>query len=267
MKGFLNRLAAMGALVAGVVAFAQAGGDGTQDAGAKEFAYDVVSIRQCIGQAPVQVQFTDDGFSANCTPLWTLLFHAYAPEITTGDQVKGLPEWANSTRWTVQAKMDPDTMAAFQKLPPKDQAEQRKLMLLSILTDRFQMKLHQESKERPGYDLVIAKNGPKVEGMKPGERPGGANMRSGRIDVRGMPIAAFTQVLTHVVGRPVVDKTGLTGQYDITVTYAPEEPIAPQTDAPSLFTALEEQLVLKLVPSKASVSIFVIDLIDRPSEN
>jgi uncharacterized protein (TIGR03435 family) len=94
-------------------------------------------------------------------------------------------------------------------------------------------------------------------------------MRSGRIDVHGLPIVAFAEALSHVVDRRVVDKTGLTGKYVITVTYRPDEANTPNQDesAPSIFTALQEQLGLKLVPAKASVEITVIDHVERPSEN
>jgi uncharacterized protein (TIGR03435 family) len=252
-----------------VPAFAQASAGSSPTALSPKFAYDTVSVRQCKPGAMVQNRETPNGYLAKGNVLWTLMYHAYYPAILTGDQLVGLPDWASSMNFDVEAKMDDDTAAALQKLPEKEQAEQRKLMLQAILADRFQLKIHHESRERPVYDLVIAKGGPKLTELKAGENPGGAGMRSGRIDVHGLPIVAFAEALSHVVDRRVVDKTGLTGKYVITVTYRPDEANTPNQDesAPSIFTALQEQLGLKLVPAKASVEITVIDHVERPSEN
>jgi uncharacterized protein (TIGR03435 family) len=91
-------------------------------------------------------------------------------------------------------------------------------------------------------------------------------MRSGRIDSRGEPIGSFAMALSHAAGRMVVDKTGLTGKYDIALTWMPDEQQA-DVPGPSIFTALKEQLGLKLVPGKEAVDTLIVDHLEAPSEN
>jgi uncharacterized protein (TIGR03435 family) len=192
-------------------------------------------------------------------------------------QVSG-PAWIETERYDVTATMPRDT--------PK---ETMQLMLQNLLAERFQLRLHRESKELPAYALVVAKGGPKLKEAE--AAPGAANpkggmmiMRPGKLEANGMDLGAFANLLANMVGRPVLDMTELKGTYDCTLeftmdglgmpmmrmatvhTEGGEAP--PESSGPSLFTALQEQLGLKLEGRKAPLDILVIDSAEKiPTEN
>jgi uncharacterized protein (TIGR03435 family) len=159
-----------------------------------------------------------------------------------------------------------------------------RLMLQALLADRFHLTIHRESKELPTYALVVAKNGPKMPESAPESR--GPAFRMGepdKLEATKVKTVQFTQVLSNQLGRTVVDKTGLTADYDFKLEYTPDagqrvglngrDPgperteTAPALDAPSLFTALQEQLGLKLEAQKSVVEIVVVDHAEKPTEN
>ena len=164
-------------------------------------------------------------------------------------------------------------------------------MLLPLFVDRFKLKYHHEVKELPLYALVVAKNGPKLTESKPADpssKEGARHMMMigrGSLDAQGASIETLTHMISMHVGRTVIDKTGLTGTYDFKLTWTPDEgagPMmkgpgggppggdgAPPPDAggPTLLTALQEQLGLKLESQKGPVDVIVIDHIDPPSPN
>jgi bla regulator protein BlaR1 len=184
-------------------------------------------------------------------------------------RVLGGPDWLGSDDYEIQAKIEDSLYAAMQKMNPAQQREQVNLMEQSLLADRFKLKVHFETREMPGFALVIAKNGPKLRPAKDGE--------STRLSVRQNEMTATAISVDQWIhspflgGRVVVDQTGLTGTYDFTLTWS-EQSVASSTgqesgtDAPSLFTAVQE-LGLKLVPTKVPVEVIVVDSIERPSAN
>jgi bla regulator protein blaR1 len=186
-------------------------------------------------------------------------------------RVVGGPDWLSSDDYEIQAKIEDSQYVAMQKMTPAQQREQVNLMEQSLLAERFKLKVHLETREMPAYALVIAKGGPKLSPAKDGESP--------RLSVHANEMTATATTLDQWIhspflgGRTVVDQTGLKGTYDFTLTWS-EQSVASGigqeesgTDAPSLFTAVQEQLGLKLVPTKAPVDVIVIDHIERPSEN
>lgn len=215
-------------------------------------------------------------------------------------QISGGTNWLNSDRYDVDAKIEDADVTAMEKLPPDQSTEQLRLRVQSLLTDRFQLKLHRDSKELPVYALVVAKNGPKLEEAKPGDTypnaikgPDGKPLRSmgmmrmggGEIRGQGIPISNLVMMLSQQLGRSVLDQTGLKGSYNIDLKWTPDQsqhamPMgpdagppptesapAPDTSGPSIFTALQEQLGLKLESTKGPVEFLVIDHIEKPSEN
>ena len=227
--------------------------------------------------------------------------HLIATAYDTRDfQISGGPSWINSEKWDIAAKVPPSLVDERKKLGSGEAEEQNRLMLQSLLADRFGLKVTRETKELPVYALVVAKNGPKIHPAKSGDTyPNGAKDAMGHLGAgmmftrptdkgqfesigQGVPLTHLLKMLSNWVGRPIVDRTGLTGDYDFTLTWTPEEmppvpgangprpspaPPPPDLSGPSIFTALQEQLGLKLESQKGPVEVLVIDHIERPSEN
>jgi uncharacterized protein (TIGR03435 family) len=215
-------------------------------------------------------------------------------------QVSGGPGWVNSERYDVEAK-EPDSIAQeMDKLPREQWRQLAESMLQSLLADRFQLKLTRGTKDMPAYALVVAKNGPKLHEVKledtpaaapsgPGGHPHGPMMRMqpGELNGQGVGLSFLASVLSQQLGRQVLDQTGLKGNYDLTLKWTPEQgeemmmkgpgpgggpppegaPPPPDASGPSIFTAVEEQLGLKLQATKAPAEALVIDHVEKPSEN
>lgn len=142
---------------------------------------------------------------------------------------------------------------------------QSNLMLRQLLADRFGLIFHRETKALVVYSLVVGKTGPKLkEGGTKG--PYLSRPAPGKLVGTRASMAALTRALSGSLGRPINDETGLKGQYDFTLTWTPDE-IVGDVSGPSLFTALQDQLGLKLESKKAPVETIVIDHIGTPSPN
>ena len=140
-------------------------------------------------------------------------------------------------------------------------------MLQQLLADRFQLHVHTETKEGPIYKLVIAKSGFKLKNAPDSERPRGSSWGRDRIQVLNGPIGSLAFSLSDILGRTVMDKTGLAGRYEIDLKWTPDELQGTPDAGPTMFTALQEQLGLKLESAKGPVETFVVDHVERPSEN
>jgi uncharacterized protein (TIGR03435 family) len=212
-------------------------------------------------------------FTATNAPLRDLVQNAYGVQ---DFQISGRPTWFNTERYDIVAKAEGDVSVA-----------QSRLMLQTLLADRFNLALHRETKELPVYVLVVAKNGPKFSQSKPGESESDTGFRTsaanGPVTARKVLISEFAKVLSGELGRAVLDRTGLTGYFDFTFQWAPDSNRTPpgdgdggravdtvpppDTTGPSLFTAIQEQLGLKLEPSKGPVEILAIDHAEKPDAN
>lgn len=258
--------------------------------------YDVASIKpNKSGGNRMSLMFTPDGLSVTAGPPMMLIMSAYR---VNPQQISGAADWLTSERYDIEAKMDPATADELSKLSEDQRIAARQRMLQVFLAERFKLKVHQETKELPIYALIVAKNGPKLREAKPGDtyangikgpdgKSGAGMMFGGRegFTAQAVPIANLVRHLSLQLGRTVIDKTGLAGKYDFTLKWAPDEiqssmftgpesgppgpagAAFPDSSGPSLFTALEEQLGLKLESQKGPVGIVVIDHVERPSEN
>ncbi len=169
------------------------------------------------------------------------------------DNAISAPDWLNFERYDIAAKYPVGT--------PLDQV---RVMLQNLLADRFKLKMHRESKELPIYALVAAKNGPKLTESAPGTQ-GSIGMSNGHLSGKGRAsLVALADRLSGPVfqlGRPVMDRTGISELYDFSLDWAPDT-------EPSLFTALQEQLGLRLEAQKGAVEVIVVDSMERkPSPN
>lgn len=255
-------------------------------ASGRTFAFEVISIRQDFSRG-VHDDFgpTPDGYHMTNKPLLLAIITAYVPQSSDAalftNNVTGLPDWAQSDNYDIDAKVSEADLAEWQK--PASQKVMLREMLQAMLADRFKLVVHREMKEVSVYSLVAAKNGPKFKETNPADpHPGGMRLPGGAVIVpkdAGHSIhfyeasmATLASLLSSTAGRPIQDKTGLTGKYDF-VLQKPDPadgPVAgPQEAAdsgPTLFSVVEA-LGLKLEPTKGSVETLVIDHIERPSEN
>jgi uncharacterized protein (TIGR03435 family) len=239
---------------------------------ATEPAFDVVTIkRNKTGLGPATIDSPSNGDSVTITNMSPHLLIGFAFELALHDTIYGLPAWTDSETYDITAKVAESGLPAFHRLLPR----QRNPMLQPLLEDRFHLKSHYENKELPAYALVVAKGGSKLIAVEPaitpdgGRDPGGIRMGRGEITANAAPIAVLLDGLSQQLGRPVVDRTGLAGHYNFTLQFTPAQASTDsQTDAgPSIFTAVQEQLGLKLESTKGAVPVLVIDHIERPTEN
>jgi uncharacterized protein (TIGR03435 family) len=212
-------------------------------------------------------------------PLGVLVAQAYGlPPGSDGrgdGRIVGGPDWMtqDDEQYDIQAKIDEQEYTAIQKMTAEQQREQVNLMKQSLLADRFKLKVHFETRELPAYALVVAKGGPKLTAAKEGESTRLSSTRQGpttEMSATGATPALFAEspLLSGGTGsRTVLDQTGLKGKYDFTLKWRANSGVAGQepSDEPALFTAIQEQLGLKLVPTKGPVEVIVIDHIEKPT--
>jgi uncharacterized protein (TIGR03435 family) len=214
------------------------------------------------------------------TTLLVQIAPAYGVEL---DEVYGLPDWAKDNHYDIQYKVAAEDIAGYRKLP---RAESQR-MTQAVLEDRLKLKVHFGTKEVSMYQLVIAKGDPKLHEAKPGDTyanglkapdgtpiaGAGAMMGRGFFTGQQVTISGLLNSLKGATGRDVIDKTGLTGKYDIALHWVadphPTSPdsATPEDVGPSIFTALQEQLGLRLEPTKGDVKTLIIDHIEPPTPN
>jgi len=149
-----------------------------------------------------------------------------------------------------------------------------------LLAERFQLKFHWETRELPVYNLVALKGGPKFQQSKDDNVPAGLRVSTGLLNGHKWEVSSLANWLSAQLNMPVVDKAALKGIYDFTLKWSPvpnegnfstsndaAPPPPPDQSGPTIFTALQEQLGLKLEKSKGRVQVLVVDFVARPSEN
>jgi uncharacterized protein (TIGR03435 family) len=264
-------------------------------------SFDVASVRP--NHAPIMdpddssISIEPGGtFKTVNYPLRLLILYAYQIQ---NFQLEA-PEWTLSSRFDIVAR--PGDAAA----PAAAAVNATRTMLQGLLADRFQLAAHRETQQRPIYELVRVRGdgqpGPRLRrstgectarraavqngtSTNPPRPPGpggcGVSTRLGRIAFGGSPVSAVANVLSPLVQRVVVDRTGLTGEWEFELTFTPDPstlslppgfplpPVAANADpnAASLFTALEEQLGLKLQPARGPVEMLVVDRVQQPTDN
>jgi uncharacterized protein (TIGR03435 family) len=226
-------------------------------------AFEVASLR------------LDHSRFANTTPLgqnrWNtaqatllhLLAVAFEIPYPPIDHVIGVPDWGRTVFYAVSAKAEDGVLLNRETL---------ELCLQRFLAERFRLVTHNETQHHEGYALMVAKGGPKMNAAKDGP-PTSASVGAGRVHAPNIDMHDFAKVLEGaILAKPVVDETGLAGSYDFTLTFAPGEgtvfdssPRSTDSSLPSVFTALEEQLGLKLVRRTAvPVEMLIIDHVEPP---
>ena len=188
-------------------------------------------------------------------------------------RILGGPAWLGSTKFDIEAKADASVDEQMRNLSSDAGKLQKQKMLQALLADRFQLKLHQETRDLPIYALVLAKSGPNFQ---PSQINGTTvNGRRGEIHVQGSDdtLALLAGELAHVLGRVVVNQTSLHERCDLDLKWTPDDAAGGGASPsggealPSIFTAIQEQLGLKLESAKGPVSVLVLDQVALPSEN
>lgn len=189
-------------------------------------------------------------------PLRQLIMFAYDVKEY---QVLGGPKWADTDGYSIVAKLEDTTTPARGR---ENDARLRNAARV-LLADRFRLAVHRETKDMPGYALVVAKIGFK---LKPAENRGmgSSSWGGGKATFRQTTIASFAGSFSTILDRPVVDRTGIEGVYDLKLEWSPDD----RADSgPSVFTALQEQVGLKLEAGKVPVEMIIIDRAEKPSDN
>ena len=260
--------------------------------------FDVVSVKRCQAFAPRTGDSSPGRLSTGCVLLADvdhlgLIQRAYVRYAggtvnpTRVLRIEGGPDWIHSEMFEIDARSDGHPSTLMMEGP----------MMQAVLEDRFKLKIHRETRQGPVYELALGKGSPKLKPFQEGKcalvvagRPlpplvGGQrycrNMVSPRsLDMEGGTLGFAAGLLSLILDRPVVDTTGIAGPFEIHLVFSPEEspamrpsaadggtPSGPASDAPGIFQAAQEQLGLKLLPSKGPVEVLVIDHVERPSGN
>lgn len=199
-------------------------------------------------------RFPTNHFYARNLPLKMVLGVAFGIDQR---YVDGGPAWLDSQNYFIDAKVEGDQQLTKDQMQP---------LLQNLLAQRLGLKVHHESRLVAGYEMVVAKSGPKLQPTK-GES-GFSSVAPDRMSGSKENSAAIAELLSYAIRQPVIDKTGLTGSYDIKLSYAPLNDPNATSNNPDIFTAIQDQLGLKLVPAKVPVDYLVIDHVDRtPTEN
>jgi uncharacterized protein (TIGR03435 family) len=251
--------------------------------------------------------FTEDSYRARNMTIRFVIRAAYDLWAGREEMVLGGPKWLDTDGYYITAKMDPAVADKLKKLTPDQRTLLQNQMLRALLADRFKLSIHREPKELPVYAMTIAKTGLKLHEAKPGDdyadatfpnadkfdgrpqagaifRVGGGGPTGNTMTIYGFGVSmpALAKELGVMAGQTVQDKTGLAGNYDFALKWwtspmrppsegAPDgQPASAASDpagGPSLFSAIQQQLGLKLDSGKGAVQVVVIDHIDRPSGN
>jgi uncharacterized protein (TIGR03435 family) len=214
------------------------------------------------------------------TTVYALLTWAYAFNnrggcsfVSHGDFIAGGPSWIRNERFEIRALMPEGAPAYTTGQFMEGAAPTLEAMIRNLLADRFQITVHRETKEVQGYLLVVGKDGPRIRPSSDAQTPDAAAPRRQGAATPGAarfvsPRTTMTYValmLGVITRRPVLDKTGLSGEFYFELEFAP--PDAGDSPAPSVFTAVQEQLGLRLDSARVPAEVIVIDRAERPSEN
>ena len=259
----------------GLLAPAAGQNRGNQDA--TRLAFEVATIKPAKpDEVSMNLMISPGSFTAEHASLRELIKFAY--QIKSNDQLVGSPAWADNVYFDVNGKAAENEAGPVARENLLDKLDRSRRMLISLLEERCELRITRTTRELPVYSLAIAKGGPKMKesaGAKDAAGGGFPNIgRTGPQEVTAKNIsmkhlAEWLSRRDDVGKRPVIDATGLTGDYDFTLRglAGPQATATEVEAATSIFTALPEQLGLRLVAEKAPVDVLVVDQVKRPSEN
>lgn len=277
---------ALQTLALGVFAIAAVASSLQSQAPASRLSFEVASVKPSKSTGESAIDGSPNRFVATGIPLRFLMREAYG---VRDFQILDGPDWINTDRWDIEGKAGEGTKGDGPADPSRP--AEMGLMLQALLEERFELKFHREVRELPVYELAVAKGGPKIRlspdqsppirpteksgPPRPGEvRRGGMRMGRGEIEANAWTVMNFTNLLSQQMDRTLVDKTNLVGLFDFKLKWGPgfrgSDQLGgapPPQDEPEIFTAIQEQLGLKVESAKGPVEILVIDSVQKPTEN
>lgn len=240
----------------------------------QDFRYDIVSIKPSGNTVPWWGDDEHpDGITIRNLTLSAMIVDAYdLLDSASAQVVFGGDKWVSTQKFDIDAKLDPEHIAAFAALDKKQREQARHLMLQALLAEHFHLRAHRESRELPVYSLVISKSGSRLTAHEKNadghDAAPGLNMGAGFLNGTAAPASDIVLGLNNrfiELDRPVVDHTGLAGRYDFHLHWAALG--HENSSDPSLFTALEEQLGLRLEKNKAPMDVVVVESAATPQLN
>ena len=234
--------------------------------------FEVVSVKPSAPDCTlVMIGPSPDGFHLHCLSLLVLVQYAYNLNPFEDTHVLGVPAWGRSARFDLDAPIQSTDRVRFEALSPSEKAR----LVRTPLAERFGLRTHEEQREMPVYSLVRGKSLPKLKPTDPdasgvADKPTLMWSRRDRIEAYHCTMQEFLRFISPLRGRPIVDHTELSGSYDFSLEFTPEtsNQLAPEDDAaPSIFTAVQEQLGLRFVVEKALQPVVVVDAASRPTAN
>lgn len=249
---------------AGVLLLISTASVGAQSVAKERLTFDVVSVKpNRSGEPALQMNVVPKRFMAINFPLKQFIRAAYTLQLY---QIAGAPSWVDSERFDIIGLTERDLTAPVVWTPGTFAPMQ--MMMQSVLADRFKMTAHFEQRDAQRYDLVPRAAGSTAGKLEPtaGACPAdcGMDIAAGTVRARGVPLPQLAEFLSGITGQLVVDATGLSGRFDFTLQWDPKWQ-QPAAEGPSLFTAVQEQLGLRLEPRRAQVPTLIIDGIARPA--
>jgi uncharacterized protein (TIGR03435 family) len=240
-------------------------------------SFEVVSIKRGIQDNRTSHDFLPGGRFQAHAPLQCLISCAYEIDYL---QVIGVPKSLENTKWDIEAKpAEGKYPLASGLLDP----HMGNLMVQTMLEDRFKLKVHQETRKMPGYEIVVAKGGPKIKLSTDQTRQGGVGLSPGYLEQHSAPLSSLAATLSRILllfeGEEkrfhVVDKTGLKGFYDIQLHWSPDKRWASNASAKqstvdpetTVFDAIQDQLGLKLAPADIPTQVVIVDEVQMPKTN
>jgi uncharacterized protein (TIGR03435 family) len=244
--------------------------------------FDVVNIKTDDLDGSRTIAMLPDGIHIANMRLDKLISAGYGE--LQEQKIAGLPSWTKFKSFDIEAKIAASDAKLYQTLSP----ERRQLMLRKLLTERFKLQAHTENKDLPVFVLEISDHGAYLK-KSPERRPSQIQLSPDGIIAKALPMADFADAISPMVGRIVLDKTGLTGSYDFTLRWTPKKTVSLSTGAarprliraalhpgidpffdpsgPSIFTVVQEQLGLELIPGISTVEVLAVDRVEMPPLN
>jgi bla regulator protein BlaR1 len=241
-------------------------------------SFEVATIRPMPNGPSAPTPHGGSTIRLSFTPKMMMMYAYNLPDFSEG-RILNSAGWTEDT-YEVQGKISDSDYAAMQKMTPAEKNQQIQLMMQALLRDRMKLKVHLEKREETVYALEVAKGGMKLapaqEGMP--QRFGITHQgQNYQLTMTGGTLFGLAELLgrqPEIGGRSIVDKTGVTGSYDVALHWTrtgsaavPDDASTQDENAPSFFTAIQEQLGLRLAPTKGQVDYVIVDHIEKPSEN